>query len=62
MKNLKRKYGLKIQDILNNYYPYKYGPITMNLPLIVWASKKGFVRIISATQQEWTTKGIQYFF
>lgn len=62
MENLKKKYGSKIQDILNNYYPYKYGPITMNLPLVVWAYRKGFVRIISATQQEWTEKGIQKFF
>jgi hypothetical protein len=60
--NHKAKYGYKIADIMNNYFPYKYDVVTMNHPLIVWASRKGFVRIISATQQEWTQKGIQYFF
>ncbi len=59
---LKRNYGLKIQDIMNNYFPFKYDVVTMNHPLIVWAYRKGFVRIISATQQEWTKKGIEYFF
>jgi hypothetical protein len=62
METLKRKYGLRIQDVINNYYPFKYDVRTSNHPLIWWAYKKGFVRILSATQQEWTQKGIQYFF
>lgn len=43
----------------NNGYPY--GVITMNNLFIQWASKKGYVLIISATQQEWTDKGLIWY-
>jgi len=59
MKSLRQKYGLVINSIINK--PQR-NPVTMNHPLVWWASKKGFVRIISATQQEWTDRGFQYFF
>jgi len=58
--NLKHKYGKLIQDIINNY-SFKYPVVTMNNPFIVWAAKRKYVRIISATQQEWTPEGINYF-
>jgi hypothetical protein len=59
--HVRRKIGLRIQDILNNY-KLEFGAVTMNNPRIISAAKYGFVRIISATQQEFTEKGYKYFF
>jgi len=59
--SLRIKFGRKIQDIINNY-GYRYPVVTMDNAFILWASRKGFVRVVSATQQEWTARGIQYFF
>lgn len=50
----------EIQKIINNY-GCEYGSITMNHPLIIEAVKNGYVRIISATQLEWTEKAHDYF-
>lgn len=59
--NSRRKIGLRIQEVIDNYN-FKFPQITMNNPRIVAAAKLGFVRIISATQQEFTQKGYEYFF
>lgn len=59
--HIRRMYGLKIHEIMNNHKG-KYDAITMNHPLIVAAAKHKLVRIISATQQEFTEAGIKYFF
>ena len=62
LRKLERKQvGYKIQDIINNYQ-FKYPVVTMNHKLIVWATKNGYVRVISATQQEFTQEGRKYFF
>ena len=55
----KYTFVLLIQEIINNY-SCKFGAVTMNNKFIIWATKKGYVRVISATQQEWTEKGIKW--
>lgn len=56
-----KKYNLakKICDIVNNYQN-KFGAITMNNRWIIWASKKGYVIVLSATQQQLTEKGCNW--
>ena len=51
-------YAKLICNIIQKNYNSEYGVITMNNKYVWWAYKKGYVRILSATQQEWTEKGL----
>ena len=61
MLKLKYRYAVLINNIINQNRNYRYGVITMNNKFVNWAYKKGYVLIISATQQEWTDKGVLWF-
>ncbi|MDV3751180.1 hypothetical protein CMU19_07255 [Elizabethkingia anophelis] len=62
MKPLSYKYqkAVLINEIINRNFNNQFGVITMNNIYVVWAFKKGYVRIQSATQQEWTEEGVKW--